>query len=62
MKWKNRRASSNIEDNRRVKIGRGAKGGGLITIVVVLAAMYFGVDPQIAKQIANANQLRQKMN
>ncbi|MGI1680177.1 MAG: zinc metallopeptidase [Cellvibrionaceae bacterium] len=52
MKWKNRRASSNIEDKRRVKMGRGAKGGGLATIAIALVAMYFGIDPQIATQIA----------
>lgn len=45
MRWRGRRRSSNIEDRR----GRGAApkmlGGGIGTIVLVLVAMYFGVDP-----------------
>lgn len=59
MKWKNRRASSNVEDRRgqRASRGRGrgarraTKSGGIITIVIVLGAMYFGVDPQVAMQL-----------
>lgn len=59
MKWKNRRASSNVEDRRgqRASRGRGrgarraTKSGGIITIVIVLGAMYFDVDPQVAMQL-----------
>ena len=56
MRWKSRRSSSNIDDRRRVRIGRKAKGGGIISIVVVLLAMYFGVDPQMALQVADSVQ------
>jgi predicted metalloprotease len=45
MKWRGGRRSSNIEDRRGVKRRGGLVGGGLGTIVLVLIAMYFGVDP-----------------
>lgn len=44
MRWRDRRRSSNIED-RRASSGTKLVGGGLGTIVLVLAALYFGVDP-----------------
>ena len=51
MRWRNRRASRNIEDQRgsRPAVRRrvGKRSGGIGTIVIVLAAMYFGVDPQL---------------
>ncbi|MDH3612550.1 MAG: zinc metallopeptidase [Gammaproteobacteria bacterium] len=45
MKWRGGRRSSNIEDRRGVKPRSGLVGGGLGTIVIILAALYFGVDP-----------------
>ncbi len=45
MRWRGRRRSSNIEDRRRQRTGRRVLGGGIGTIVLVLVAMYFGVDP-----------------
>jgi predicted metalloprotease len=47
MKWKNRRRSHNVEDNRSRGIGRKAGGGGIGVIILALVAMYFGVDPNI---------------
>ena len=44
MRWRDRRRSSNIEDRRSAK-GTTLVGGGIGTIVIVLAAMYFGIDP-----------------
>ncbi len=59
MRWKTGRRSSNVEDRRgggigdgsmtggRRKMGVGRRtgiGGGLGTIILVLVAMYFGVD------------------
>ena len=43
MRWRGGRRSTNIEDRR----GRAPKllGGGIGTIVLILVAMYFGVDP-----------------
>lgn len=45
MRWRGRRRSSNIEDRRGQKVSGGLLGGGIGTIVLVLVAMYFGVDP-----------------
>ena len=44
MKWSGGRRSSNIEDRRGAK-PRGIIGGGIGTIVIILVALYFGVDP-----------------
>jgi predicted metalloprotease len=45
------RRSDNIEDQRGMPVGRGAVvGGGLGTVVLVLLAMYFGVDPSVILQ------------
>ena len=46
MRWRGGRRSRNIED-RRGQRSTGGKllGGGIGTIVLVLVAMYFGVDP-----------------
>jgi predicted metalloprotease len=57
MRWKSGRKSSNIEDRRGVRIsGKTVAGGGLTTIVLVLVAMYFGIDPGVVMQNANPNQ------
>ena len=45
MRWRNRRRSTNIEDRRGQRASRGLLGGGIGTIVLILVAMYFGVDP-----------------
>ena len=45
MRWRGGRRSKNIEDRRASGGRRGLIGGGIGTIVLVLAAMYFGVDP-----------------
>lgn len=45
MKWRGGRRSSNIEDRRGVRPRSGLVGGGLGTIVIILAALYFGIDP-----------------
>lgn len=44
MRWRSGRRSSNIEDRRGRRAPK-ALGGGIGTIVVILLAMYFGVDP-----------------
>ena len=44
MKWRDRRRSSNIEDRRGARPRR-LVGGGIGTIVLILAALYFGIDP-----------------
>ncbi|MFZ1470685.1 MAG: neutral zinc metallopeptidase [Paracoccaceae bacterium] len=45
MEWKGRRQSSNIEDRRGRSAGRTASVGGAGAIIVVLIAMFLGVDP-----------------
>ena len=45
MKWRTGRRSSNIEDRRGARSRGGLLGGGIGTIVLILVAMYFGVDP-----------------
>jgi predicted metalloprotease len=47
MRWETGRRSDNVEDRRGVRISRKAAGGGLGTLVLVLVALYFGVDPSI---------------
>jgi predicted metalloprotease len=49
MRLGGRRASSNIEDRRGVRIGR-AGGIGIGTLVLALIAAYFGVDPGVILQ------------
>jgi hypothetical protein len=45
MRWRSGRRSRNIVDRRGSGPGRTVVGGGIGTIVVVLAALYFGIDP-----------------
>src|SRR5512134_1992424 len=47
MRWQRGRRSDHVEDRRGFHISRGAAGGGLGTIVLVLVALYFGIDPSI---------------
>jgi predicted metalloprotease len=45
MRWRRDSHSKNVIDRRRSSVGRGVIGGGVGTIVVILAALYFGIDP-----------------
>jgi predicted metalloprotease len=45
MRWKDGRRSDNVEDRRGIRVSRGMVGGGLGTILLVLVALYFGIDP-----------------
>ncbi|PIQ38725.1 MAG: flagellar biosynthesis protein FlgM [Lysobacterales bacterium CG17_big_fil_post_rev_8_21_14_2_50_64_11] len=50
MKWRGRRSSSHVDDQRRTGNGMrlpmgGRRPGGLMLVVLVIAAIYFGVDP-----------------
>ena len=45
MKWQGGRRSSNIEDRRGMRPRGGLIGGGIGSILLVIAALYFGVDP-----------------
>jgi predicted metalloprotease len=59
MRWQMGRRSDNIEDQRGMPVGRGAVvGGGIGTIVLVLLALYFGVDPSVVLQGADPGNSR----
>lgn len=46
MRWKTGRRSSNVEDRRGSRVGRGVVKGGIGTLVLMFAASYFlGIDP-----------------
>lgn len=45
MRWKSGRRSRNVRDRRGTPMRRGLMGGGLGAILIVLVALYFGVDP-----------------
>lgn len=47
MRWKDRRRSRNIEDRRSAARSTRMVGGGIGTIAIVLAALYFGIDPSV---------------
>lgn len=47
MRWQGGRESDNVEDGRGAPGGPVMIGGGLGTLVIVLIALYFGVDPQM---------------
>ena len=46
MRWRGERQSTNIEDRRGISGGRIAVGGGLGTLVLMVLALVFGVDPR----------------
>jgi len=50
MRWQMGRRSDNIEDRRGIGAGGVAVGGGLGTIVLLLVALYLGVDPSVLLQ------------
>ncbi|HYP26689.1 MAG TPA: neutral zinc metallopeptidase [Blastocatellia bacterium] len=49
MRWIGRRQSGNVEDRRGLSTG-GVVGGGLGTLVIVVLAMFLGVDPSALLQ------------
>src|SRR5262245_609644 len=50
MRWQMGRRSDNIEDRRGMGVGGVAVGGGIGTIVLVVLALVFGVDPSVVLQ------------
>jgi len=42
--------SQNIEDRRGLRVSPGVAGGGIGTVVLILVALYFGVDPRVLLQ------------
>jgi len=50
MRWEDEERSENVEDRRGVPASRGFVGGGIGTIIIVLLALYFGIDPSMLLQ------------
>ena len=59
MKWRGRQRSTNVEDRRRVS-GRKVGGGiGCGTLIIILIALYLGVDPQpLVEQATTQSQMQ----
>ena len=53
MRWRGRRRSTNVEDQRGARAPK-LLGGGVGTIVIVLVALYFGIDPRPLLQMADS--------
>ena len=54
MRWRGERQSTNIEDRRGLSGGKIAIGGGLGSIVILVLALLFGIDPQqLLQQVPN---------
>lgn len=54
MRWKGRRESSNVEDRRGGRSSKGVVGGGIGTVIIILAIYFLGGDPT---QLLNTSQL-----
>ena len=50
MRWEDEERSENVEDRRGMHVSRRMVGGGIGTVILVLAALYFGVDPSVILQ------------
>jgi predicted metalloprotease len=50
MRLDDEQESQNIEDRSGLRVSRGAVGGGIGTVAIVLIALFFGVDPSILLQ------------
>jgi predicted metalloprotease len=56
MRWRGERQSENIEDRRGLSRRTVAVGGGLGTLIILVLALVFGVDPQRLLQDLPADQ------
>ena len=50
MQWRMGRRSDNVEDRRGMGVPIGVAGGGIGTIILVIAALFFGFDPSVILQ------------
>jgi predicted metalloprotease len=50
MRWEDEEKSGNVEDRRGMPVSRGMVGGGIGTVILVLVALYFGIDPSVILQ------------
>jgi hypothetical protein len=58
MRWESGRRSDNVEDRRGIRVSRGLVGGGLGTLLLVLAALYLGIDPTTVVQTVPTGKVR----
>ena len=56
MRWERGRRSENVEDRRGMRVSPRVAGGGLGVIVIVLIAMFLGVDPRLLTQLVPTEQ------
>src|SRR5690349_6586574 len=50
MLWRDKRESDNVEDRRGISGGKFVAGGGLGTLLLIILALLFGVDPRTILQ------------
>jgi predicted metalloprotease len=50
MRWQMGRRSDNVEDRRGMGVPMGVAGGGIGTIILIIAALFFGFDPSVVLQ------------
>jgi len=50
MRWEDEKESENVEDRRGMPVSRKMLGGGIGTVILVLVALYFGIDPSVIMQ------------
>ena len=50
MRWQMGRRSDNVEDRRGMGVPMGVAGGGIGTVILIIAALFFGFDPSVILQ------------
>ena len=50
MRWQMGRQSDNVEDRRGMGVPMGIAGGGIGTIILIIAGLFFGFDPSVILQ------------
>jgi hypothetical protein len=50
MRWEDEERSENVEDRRGMPVSRKVMGGGIGTVILVIVALYFGIDPSVILQ------------
>ncbi len=58
MRWESGRRSENVEDRRGIPGGPVMVGGGIMTLILIVLAMVFGIDPQqVVQQLPGEGQV-----
>jgi len=55
MRWRDGRESDNVEDRRGLRAAPTLAGGGIGTVVLLLVAWYFGIDPSMLLQSGSSS-------